>query len=261
MFTGRRNQKNCAILFVLIACSVLFFLLKWPFDTNVFGKNEKCLVYSPAFPTAGGPGCSPRCVEKRGKKTERYGAAFYNDNHQTWPKELVENMRYAASILKEFGKPQSLNTEGRGTLHLAFDYYCCYTEDEAIKIGKFLDSYSWEPHDVWFDKIECAIHGYNDAVSLVLMAEKSSQKVLTRWALKNERDLKIKTGVKKHIPHTRLQDFHITLGTVNQSYFPVQSAVDEINRVIPPGKWHRNPIILRQPVCHGCEKLMKHGRL
>lgn len=158
MFTGRRNQKNCAILFVLIACSVLFFLLKWPFKTYIFGKNEKCLVYSPAFPTAGGPGCSPRCVEKRGKKTKRYGAAFYNDNHQTWPKELVENMRYAASILKEFGKPQSLNTEGRGTLHLAFDYYCCYTEDEAIKIGKFLDSYSWKPHDVWFDKIECAIH-------------------------------------------------------------------------------------------------------
>ena len=102
---------------------------------------------------------------------------------------------------------------------------------------------------------------YNDAVSLVLMADKGSQKVLTQWALKNERDLKIKTGVKKHIPHTRLQDFHITLGTVNQSYFPVQSAVEEINRVIPPGKWHRNPIILRQPVCHGCEKLMKHGRL
>ena len=59
------------------------------------------------------------------------------------------------------------------------------------------------------------------------------------------------------IPHTRLQNFHMTLGTVNQSFFPVQSAVEEINRVIPPGKWHKTPVILRQPVCHRCERLMK----
>ena len=122
----------------------------------------------------------------------------------------------------------------------------------------FLNPYSWEPPEIWFDKIECAIHGYNDAVSLVLMVDKNSQEDLTRWALKNERDLEIKTGVHKHIPHTRLQNFHMTLGTVNQSYFPVQSAVEEINRVIPPGKWHKTPVILRQPVCHRCERLMKH---
>ena len=28
------------------------------------------------------------------------GAAFYNDIHQTWPNELVKNMKLAASILK-----------------------------------------------------------------------------------------------------------------------------------------------------------------
>ena len=258
MFSGRRNQQNFIVFFVLIACCVLFLLLKWPFVSKIFGKNEKCLVFSPAYPSAGGPGCSPRCVEKEGKKTAMYGAAFYaGDNHQTWPKDLVENMELAASILKKYGEPRSLDTEGGRKLHLAFDYYCCYTEEEGIKIGKFLNTYSWEPHEVWFDKIECAIHGYNDAVSLVLMVDKNSQEDLTGWALKNERDLEIKTGVHKHIPHTRLQNFHMTLGTVNQRYFPVQSAVEEINRVIPPGKWHKTPVILRQPVCHRCERLMK----
>ena len=122
------------------------------------------------------------------------------------------------------------------------------------KLGSFLNGYSWKPHEVWFDKIECAIHGYNDAVSIVLMVDQKSQEDLTRWALKNERDLEISTGVNKRIPHTRLQNFHMTLGTLNQSNFPVQSAVEEINRVIPPGKWHKTPVILHSPVCKRCKK-------
>ena len=258
MFSGRRSQQNCIILFVLIACCVLLLLLKWPFYLKFSGKSERCLVYSPAYPSAGGPGCRPRCVDKEGKKKSMYGsgAAFYNDIHQTWPKELVKNMKLAASILKKYGQPRSIDTEGGRELHLTFDYYCCYTDEEGIKIAQFLNSYSWKPHEVWFDRLECAIHGYNDAVSLVLMADKKSQEDLTGWALKNGRDLEIRTGVHKHIPHTRLQNFHMTLGKVNQSYFPVQSAVEEINRVIPRGKWHKTPVILRRPVCYRCDKLL-----
>ena len=65
------------------------------------------------------------------------------------------------------------------------------------------------------------------------MADEKSQQELTRWALKNERDLEITTGVRKHIPHTRLQDFHMTLGTVNQSNFPLHSAVEELKKSYP----------------------------
>ena len=219
---------------------------------------RKCLVYTPAFPSAGGAGCSPRCVEKDGKKTSSYGSVFWKDDHD-WPVELVDNMKRAASILKTFGQPRTLNTEGGRSLHLAFDYYCCYTKEEGAKIGQFLNSYSWTPHEVWFDKIECAIHTYmyGDLVSLVLMVDKKSQQSLTQWALKNEHDLEVTTGIHKHIPHTRLQDFHMTLGTLNQSNFPVQSAVDEIRRVIPPGKWHKTPVILNRQVCRKCERAMK----
>ena len=84
-------------------------------------------------------------------------------------------MELAASILKRHGDIRSLDMEGGRKLHLAFDYYCCYKEEEGIK------SYSWRPYEVWFDKIECAIHGYNDAVSLVFMVDKKSQEDLTRW--------------------------------------------------------------------------------
>ena len=47
----------------------------------------------------------------------------------------------------------------------------------------------------------------------MVMVDKKSQEDLSHWALKNERDVEVATGVHKHIPHTRLQNFHITLGT------------------------------------------------
>ena len=248
MLCDRLNRRNGTLLLLLVIFLVFFGFVKWPLLFGVSLKDEKCRVYSPAYPNLGRAGCRPRCIKKEGKKTSTYVAAFYKDNHR-WPKELVTNMQLAASVLKKYGEPRTLNTEKGRELHLSFDYYCCYTEEEGNKIDRFLNTYSWRPHEVWFDKIECAIHGYNDAVSLVLMVDKKSQEDLTRWALKNERDLEIRTGVHKHIPHTRLQNFHMTLGTVNQSYFPVTSAVEEINRVIPPGKWHKNAVILRRPIC------------
>ena len=85
MPSRRRCQQNAILL---LACVALFVLFKWLFVSKIFGKNEKCLVYSPAYPSAGGPGCSRRCVEKEGKKTAMYGAVFHGDSHQTWRKIL-----------------------------------------------------------------------------------------------------------------------------------------------------------------------------
>ena len=244
------RHHQLSVIFVVFALFIPSFLFK------VSHKTEKCLVYTPAYPSAGGSGCSSQCIENGGQKTSSYGAAFYRDNHH-WPLELIENMEFAASILKRYGPTLQLNTrEGRehDNLHLSFDYYCCYTEHEAVKIGQFLESYSWTPHEVKFDKMGCVIVGYDDFVALVLLVDKESQDDLTRWALKNERDLEITTGVHKHIPHTRLEHFHMTLGLLNQSNFPVQSAMEEINRVIPPGTWHKTPVVLYRPVCKGCLK-------
>ena len=245
-------RGSVLIVIVLIVCALFIGIYFW---TSIIGNNAdlaRCPHYSPAYPSAGGPGCNPKCI---GRTNSSYGATFQNDTHK-WPKDLVRNMRLAVSILKKYGTLTSLNTEGRHYLHVAFDYYCCYTPEEAMKIGKFLNTYVWKPHEVWFDQMVCAIHGTGGKVSIVLMLDENSQKDMLQWALDNERDLEAQTGVHKHIPHTHLQGFHMTLATVNQSVFPVQPAVEEINKMIPPGTWHSSPITLLRPVCRKCERAM-----
>ena len=196
------------LLSLLIIFFVLFVLFKRPVAFRISRKSENVwctvLLFQMWVEQVVKYGVLKRI---EGKATATYVAAFYKDDHD-WPEELVENMKVAASILKRYGHPKTLDTDRGRHLHNSFDYYCCYTEEEAVKIGKFLKSYSWTPHEVWFDKIECAIHGYGDVVSLVLMADKKSQQELTRWVLKNERDLEVATGLKKNIPRTQLQDFH-----------------------------------------------------
>ena len=67
------------------------------------------------------------------------------------------------------------------------------------------------------------------------MLDENSEKDVLQWALDNEKELEVQTGVHQHIPHTRHSGFHMTLAAVNQSVFPVQLAVKEINKMIPPG--------------------------
>ena len=109
-------------------------------------------------------------------------------------------MHLAVSILKKYGTPTTLNTE-RHYLHVNFEYYCCYTHEEIIKVSKFLHSYVWRPHDVRFDRMVCAVHAPGGMVSIVLKLDENSQKDLLQWALDSERDLEVQTGVRKHISH------------------------------------------------------------
>ena len=126
-----------------------------------------------------------------------------------------------------------------------------------MKIGEFISNYDWKPQVVQFDRLVCAIHSTGGMVSLVLMLDDDSQARLLQYTLNSERELERGTGIKKHIPHTKLQGFHMTLATVNQSLFPVRTAVHEINRIIPPGTWHSKPVVLHKPECKKCEKVKK----
>ena len=222
-------------------------------NTQSYLYNNRCLHYTPSYPSAGGPGCSSKCKQVvGGKKNTSYGAGFYNTTHQ-WPEDLVHNMLLASKILKSYGKPHSLDTERGIYIHVTFDYYCCYSPDDAIKIGKFLNSQQWTPHEVQFDRVACVIYS-TDMVALVLMVDEKYQNPLFQWALQTEKDLEAVTGVQKHIPHHHL--FHMTIATVNQSVFPVKAALEEVNRVIQPGTWHSSPIALHRPICNTCNKLI-----
>ena len=93
---------------------LLSLFLKWP---SLFEKsmiNERCLIYSPAYPSPSGGGCSPLCIETDGVKNSTYATVFYRKHHE-WPEELVANMERAALILKQFGQPKSLDTAGQRT--------------------------------------------------------------------------------------------------------------------------------------------------
>jgi len=114
----------------------------------------------------------------------------------------------------------------------------------------------WTPQTISFDKIICAIHTHGDLVSLVLMVDEGSQKKMLKYVLENEKELEKTSGIRKNIPHTRFQGFHITLGSADQNKFPVRSALKEINRVISPGHWHRTPVILPRPICRRCDGLI-----
>ena len=210
---------------------------------------SKCHEYSPSYPSAGGPGCYPECqTPADGSKNFSFGVLFDKTFHN-WPDDLIRNMNLAAEILKRYGPLNNLDTERSIYLHVTFDYYCCYTTEQTATIGDFLlEKFEWKPHVVWFDRLVCAIYGVGDMVALVLKLDENSQKSLLEWALRSEKELEENTGIHKRIPHTELQEFHMTLATVNQSLFPVKPAVDEINRTIPPGKWHSSPVVLHKPV-------------
>jgi hypothetical protein len=115
-----------------------FKWLLWIFYTG--GANVDAI--SNFFIFCQGPGCKTKCYPKDNQRTSTFAAIFLNKTHN-WPKSLLDNMHFAASILKKYGTPKSLDTERPTYLHVTFDYYCCYTENEAVKIGEFLNSYKY----------------------------------------------------------------------------------------------------------------------
>ena len=101
-------------------------------------RNDKKAIISLAnclmFTFLQGPGCKTKCETKNGQPTYTYAALFLNKTH-SWPKDLLENMHLAGSVSKKYGTPRSLDTERPVYLHLTLDYYCCYTENEAVMTG------------------------------------------------------------------------------------------------------------------------------
>ena len=258
-----KNYRTVVFTFIVLILVTLLFWRGPGVDNSKVSYLDlhaaMCKEYSPAYPSANGPGCSSVCQTDPSRKvlTSSYALTFKNATHK-WPLDFLHNMHLAGNMLKKYGVLASLDTERESYLHVTFDYYCCYTVEEILKIGEFLDNYHWTPHEIWFDRLVCAIHSPGNMVSIVLMMDSKSQSKLLQAALKCEQDLEKYSGIHKHIPHTKLQGFHMTLATVNQSLFPVLPAIDEINKAIPPGTWSSiHPVILHKPVCWKCQTVRK----
>ena len=207
---------------------------------------DKC-VMSEAYPSYG-PGCKIKCSEN----DKYYGTVFYNSTIK-WPKDLIDNMNKATNILLDYVKPYSTDINSKAWLHVAFHYYCCYSQEEAILIEDFINEYKWTSHEIQFDRIVCAI-SHPDKISVVLMADQESQNNLVAWAKTVEQTMEIETQIKVRIPRDKMQGFHMTLGVVPRSDSKVYEAVDKINKEIPSGTWSNNIKNLTQPICKGCKK-------
>lgn len=239
---SRRNSGSyvLALLLSLAAIAVTLALSRRAERRHI--RAARCMIRSPAYPSAGGPGCASRCTAEN-----RSSAAGFRNGSTPWPEDLVRNMHSAAAILKRFGTPVSLDTERSFGLHAAFQYFCCYSPQETAVIESLLRSYQWVTRKISFDHLECAVHAPDSQTSLVLMGDAQSQKLIADWTLDFEREME-KVGIRMHVPHTRLQAFHMTLGVVNESTLPVNTAVDAINNEIRPSTWHAEPIPVHRPV-------------
>lgn len=56
-------------------------------------------------------------------------------------------------------------------------------------------------------------------------------------------------GVNLTVMRKSQQPFHSTLGAVhtNTTNYDIAAALDEINAVIKPGRWHSTPVLLKTP--------------
>ena len=201
------------VIAVLLAATHFTSVLQSSVFQGGVSPSTYCLEYSPAYPSSGGGGCSPECISDGNKQNSSYAAVYYNNTNR-WPRDLLDNMHHAGDVLKKFGPIRSLDAERSCYLHVTLDYFCCYSPEEAVRIEDFINDYDWRPQEVWFDRLVCAIHGTGGMVSLVLMVDNDSQARLLQYALNIEREFEHSTRIRKHIPHTKLQGFHMTLGTV-----------------------------------------------
>ena len=99
------------VLFVIAVSTHFRFILRVVFERSESSNilSTDCHEYSPAYPSLGGSGCSPKCLSSGGRQNISYGAAYYNNTHR-WPSDLLNNMHHAGEILKKYGPVNSLDT-------------------------------------------------------------------------------------------------------------------------------------------------------
>ena len=226
-------------------------------DDDDDGWSDTCHK-SETFPSEGGPDCPQRCARgthsyythfwlgrpvvggvlySRGLVPRDTALAFeHGFNLSKWQEQMNEG----TAIMRKLGHVLSTDAMAGVQLtngfpyHLSFNYFCCYTPYQWIRIKEVL-RYSrslWNKvQKVTWDRVVCRIDGPSktDQISLILLADDASNKRLMRWIGEVEARL-LHAGLPVHVSRSKQQPFHVTLGTVNgSSDYPVDKALDEIN--------------------------------
>ena len=161
-------------------------------------------------------------------------------NLSKWQEQMTE----ATAIMRKSGRVMSTDamngvahTHGY-PFHLSFNYFCCYTPSQwsTIKDVLMVARVWTHGHEVTWDKVVCRIDGPSNHISLILLADRASNKRLMRW-IGDVEALITRAGVPVHVSRSEQQPFHVTLGVVDgSSGYPVDTTIDEINSKLR-GKW------------------------
>lgn len=165
--------------------------------------------------------CPSNCTKPGAFETD--GLALL-DSHL----ELLENIGKAVTIMKSF---PGVDTDDSLDIHTTFMYLCCVTLDEVInKVYPAMDAVKWTAPNVSYSSAICNHDG-----SIILEADERSQQEIGAVVSALE-DAIIATGVTV-VRRSSMQGFHMTIGTVDTSQFPMDDGLAAINAAIPNGTW------------------------
>eukprot|EP01083_Nonionella_stella_P027326 75239_1 len=265
-FINRRKKqiKIGLIIGAIIIMSVLIVIivtLNLKSERNHYvDKSEYCGYKHPQYPYNGGVACSKACLN------DDYISVGWDLQARADPsafsEQFQENYKSAANIMRtkkssnlkmgrDLDDPIVYDLDG---MHMTMDYFCCYSPAEIEIIDSITESFLWPPLELHFEKLICTKNDETDSVELMILLDQPSQEKLLPVVTQFEAEM-TKHELVVNVPRSDNIGFHVTLAHVDQTVFPVNSIVDQINEVVQwtgPGTIGFNQ---STPICHLREKL------
>jgi len=219
------------------------------------GTCSACVVrMSETFPSEGGADCAYACnVGVKGQAN--FDTTFQlGEMHTAAAEALKKSMLAADDIILSYGsKGVTVTPRSRGThIHMSFNYFCCYSEEDIQTLHEVLDAYDWSTElSVSFDQPTIRIDSDAESVdhySYILLLDQASQAKM--HSLMDGLEAAVRAaGLDVHVPRRQQEPFHATLAVVNGRDFPAVAALAAVNAAVPAGMWTGNqgPIVLSKP--------------
>ena len=219
------------------------------------GTCAACSVgMSETFPSEGGADCAFACNVGTTGQTNFDTTFELGDMKTAASAALKKSMLAADDVILSFGHKDVIATpRTHGThIHMSFNYFCCYSEEDLKTIHEVLTAYDWPTQlEVSFDQPTIRIDSGADKVehySYILLLDEASQAKMHSVMDGVEAAVRA-AGVDVHVPRRLQEPFHSTLAVVDGRNFPAVAALEAVNAAVPPGTWsgQAGPLVLSTP--------------
>jgi len=224
-----------------------------------YGRAGSCPVcnttLAAAYPSLGGADCPVTCAAGTSSFTTIYHVGEY---HGAGASQFRNSMLRAGNILTsgKFGAASTvISTESGAGLHVSFNYLCCYTDAQKATARTVLELVQWPSLNISFGqpvwRLDNKIVSGSAAdtahhLSIIVLLDDASNKRMEAWVATVEQMLR-DAGVPIHLPRSKQQPFHSTLGVVNGLEYANEAALAAINDAIPPKSWTTANVTLSVP--------------